>query len=128
MEAEGTVATMTSNHIICKIAADLKIYIILLQVCNTIFVLQMVEIQSDSSSYSIQNLGFGYLEDSNEIIEYMKEHHKKLLELRDMLQEQQTVMKAAVANVEKVKKGTVAPVFDRIFFFFVVPEHGTTEF
>jgi hypothetical protein len=69
--------------------------------------LQMVEIQNDPASYSIQNLGFGYLEGGNEIIEDMKEHHKKLLELRDILKEQQTVMKAAIANMERVKKGTV---------------------
>jgi hypothetical protein len=70
----------------------------------------MVEIQSDPSSYSIQNLGFGYLESGNETIDDVKEHHKKLLELRDMLKEQQSVMKAAIANVERVKKGTVTSI------------------
>jgi hypothetical protein len=40
----------------------------------------------------------------------MKDHHKKLLELKAMLKEQQTVMKAATANVERIKKGTVIPI------------------
>jgi hypothetical protein len=83
----------------------------------------MVEIQSDSSVCNIQNLGFTYLEDGNETIEDMKEHHRKLLELRDMLKQQQTVMKAAVANVERLKKGTVIPAGWQ-----VVSEHGTAEF
>ena len=69
----------------------------------------MVEIQSESSVYNIQNLGFTYLEDGNETIEDMKEHHRKLLELRDMLKEQQTVMKAAAPNVDRLKKGTGIP-------------------
>jgi hypothetical protein len=67
----------------------------------------MVEIQSDSSLYSVQNLGFAYMEDGNETIEDMKNHHKKLLELKAMLKEQQMVMKATIANVERIKKGTV---------------------
>jgi hypothetical protein len=70
----------------------------------------MVEIQSNPSSYSVQNLGFGYMEGGNETIDDIKEHHKKLLELRDMLKEQQTVMKAAIANVERVKKGTMTSI------------------
>lgn len=65
---------------------------------------QMVAIQSDLSVCNIQNLGFTCLEDGNETIEDLKEHHRKLLELRDMLKQQQTVMKAAVANVERLKK------------------------
>jgi hypothetical protein len=67
----------------------------------------MVEIQSDSSLYSVQNLGFTYMEDGNRTIADMKDHHKKLLELKAMLREQQTVMKAAIENVERLKKGTV---------------------
>jgi hypothetical protein len=70
----------------------------------------MVEIQSDSSLYSVQNLGYAYMEDGNETIEDMKDHHKKLLELKSMLKEQQTMMKAATANVERIKKGTVIPI------------------
>jgi len=46
------------------------------------------------------------LEDGNETIEDLEEHHRKLLELRDLLKQQQTVMKAAGANVERLKKGT----------------------
>jgi len=65
---------------------------------------QMVAIQSDLSVCNIQNLGFTCLEDGNEAIEDLKEHHRKLLELRDMLKQQGTMMKAAVANVEKLKK------------------------
>lgn len=64
----------------------------------------MVEIQSDSSLYSVQNLGFTYMEDGNETIEDMKDHHKKLIELKAMLTDQQTMMKAAIANVERTKK------------------------
>lgn len=90
--------------------ADIKIKIILLQICNSLSVLQMVEIQSDSSLYSVQNLGYAYLEDGNETIEDMKDHHKKLLELKAMLKEQQTMMMAAIANVERIKKGTVIPI------------------
>jgi hypothetical protein len=70
----------------------------------------MVEIQSDSSLYSVHNLGFAYLEDGNEIIEDMKDHNKKLLELKEMLKEQQMMMKAATANVERIKKGTVISI------------------
>lgn len=66
----------------------------------------MVEIQSDSSLYSVQNLGYAYMEDGNETIEDMKDHHKKLLELKAMLKGQQTMMMAAIANVERIKKGT----------------------
>lgn len=65
---------------------------------------QMVEIQSDLSVCNIQNLGFTCLEDGNETIEDLKEHHRKLLELRDMLKQQETVIKAAVANMERLKK------------------------
>jgi hypothetical protein len=65
---------------------------------------QMVAIQSDLSVCNIQNLGFTCLEDGSEAIEDLKEHHRKLLELRDMLKQQQTMMKAAVANVERLKK------------------------
>lgn len=103
------VAVTLESHL-WKFIADMKIQIILLQMCNSLFLLQMVEIQSDPSLYSIQNLGFGYPESGNKTIDDMKEHHKKLMEVRDMLKEQQTVIKAAIANVERVKKGTVSSI------------------
>lgn len=76
----------------------------------------MVEIQSDLSVCNIQNLGFTCLEDGNETIEDLKEHHRKLLELRDMLKQQETVIKAAVANMEKLKKGTEVLAGCRLMF------------
>jgi len=76
----------------------------------------MVAIQSDLPACNIQNLGFTCLEDGNETIEDLKEHHRKLLELRDMLKQQETVMKAAVANVERLKKGTEVLAGFRLIF------------
>ncbi|XP_069681325.1 protein spindle-F isoform X2 [Periplaneta americana] len=65
---------------------------------------QMVEIQSDSSSYSVQNLGFGFLEDSDEGLESIKQLHRRQLELRDALLKQQQQLRTGVVSIEQALK------------------------
>ncbi|XP_063218091.1 protein spindle-F [Bacillus rossius redtenbacheri] len=67
---------------------------------------EMVKMHSETSSFAIPNLDFGYLEDCDEsTLEQLSAHHAKLCELKAVLEAQRSKLRVALESVGARRTG-----------------------